>query len=365
MTISTRAAVAFDDNRPLVVTQLDLEAPGPGEVLIQLKAAGLCHTDLQFIDGSRDYQNYPIVLGHEGAGVVVECGTGVTSVAAGDHVIPLSIPECGQCQNCLSGKTNICQRFLDRPGGTVEFSLEGKNVAAFSGLGTFSEYTVVQEYALAKVSKEAPLDIVCCVGCAVATGIGAALFTAKINEGCSVAVFGIGGIGVNVLQGAKLGGAKQIIAIDTNPGKEAIARTFGATDFINAADAGEELLDIIRASSGGGVDYSFECVGHPSLINTAIESTHIGWGETVLIGIPSGGKLLTVDPYTLFNGRKVMGSWAGNTKLRSQLPMIVDWYLDGKIQLDALVSHRLSLNNINKGFELMKRGDGLRSVVIF
>ncbi len=365
MSIKSRAAVAFSDNSPLSIVELDLRPPGPGEVLVQLKAAGLCHTDLQFIDGSRNYSDYPIVLGHEGAGVVVECGEGVGSVVPGDHVIPLSIPECGVCKNCLSGKTNICQRFIDTPEGVVKFSYEGQSVNAFSGLGTFSEFTVVPECALANVSRQAPLELLCCVGCAVATGVGAALYTADIESGNSVAVFGIGGIGVNVIQGAKLAGAENIIAIDSNPAKKSMAMAFGATNFIDASAEGDGLLEAVRALSGGGVDVSFECVGSPKLINTAIEASHIGWGQTVLIGIPPGGQQLNIDPYSLFNGRKLMSSWAGNTRMRSQLPEIVDWYLQGKLELDALVSHRFSLEEINSGFDLMKTGGALRSVVVY
>ena len=363
--IKTRAAVAFSDNSPLTIVELDLQPPAAGQVLVQLKATGLCHTDLQFIDGSRNYSDYPIVLGHEGAGVVVECGAGVSSVVPGDHVIPLSIPQCGICKNCLSGKTNICQRFIDTPEGVVKFSYEGESVNAFAGLGTFSEYTVVPEYALAQVSSKAPLEIMCCLGCAVATGVGAALYTADIDVGNSVAVFGIGGIGVNVIQGAKLAGAEKIIAIDTNPAKKDIALAFGATDFINASAEADGLLEAVRVLSDGGVDVSFECVGSPRLINTAIEASHIGWGQTVLIGIPSGGQQLTIDPYSLFNGRKLMSSWAGNTRMRSQLPEIVEWYLQGRIELDALVSHRFSLEQINSGFDLMKTGEALRSVVVY
>lgn len=365
MPIKTRAAVAFKDNSPLILTELELQGPGPGEVLLRLTATGLCHTDLQFIDGSRDYRDYPIVLGHEGAGVVVECGEGVDSVAVDDHVIPLSIPECGVCENCLSGKTNICQSFIDRPEGIVEFSLQGSKVNAFSGLGTFSEYTVVAEQAVAKVNRAADLEVLCCVGCAVATGVGAALFTADIERGASVAVFGIGGIGVNVLQGAKLAGAEQIIAIDNNPEKKAVAETFGATDFIDARAAGNGLLDAIQTVSKGGVDVSFECVGIPGLIDTVIEATRVGWGQVVLIGIPPAGQQLQINPYSLFNGRKIMGSWAGNTKLRTQLPQLVDWYLQGDLDLDSLISHRLSLEEINRGFDLMKRSESLRSVVVF
>lgn len=365
MSIKARAAVAFSDNNPLSIVELELRPPGVGEVLVQLKATGLCHTDLQFIDGSRDYSDYPIVLGHEGAGVVVECGEGVSSVVPGDHVIPLSIPECGVCKNCLSGKTNICQSFIDSPEGVVQFTYEGRKVGAFSGLGTFSEFTVVPEFALARISREAPLDILCCVGCAVATGVGAALYTADIEQGNSVAVFGVGGIGVNVIQGAKLAGAEQIIAIDTNPQKETIARKFGATDFIDVSAAGDELLESVRHLSDGGVDVSFECVGSPLLINTAIEASHIGWGQTVLIGIPSGGQQLNINPYSLFNGRKLMSSWAGNTRMRSQLPEIVEWYLEGKLELDSLVSHRFTLDEINSGFDLMKSGKSLRSVVLY
>lgn len=362
--MKTKAAFARAQNTPIAVDLFTLDGPRQGEVLISMKAAGLCHSDMSFFAGERIWSDYPMVLGHEGAGVVLECGPGVTSVKPGDHVIPVGIPECGSCPACRSRKTNLCDYYF-RPTERRPFSLNGRPTRAFCELGTFSETIVVREMQVTKIRADAPLDVVCCLGCAGATGIGAAIFTAKMEAGTSAAVFGLGGIGLNVVEGARLSGASIIIGIDTNPAKEAAARAVGATHFINPAEAGDDLVGHIREITGGGADYSFECVGHAGVLRNAVECTRLGWGTTVTLGILPGTQEIALRPRALQEGRRLMGSYLGNIKTRSELPQLVDWYMDGKLSLDGLISHRITLDDIGAGFDLIASGEARRVVIDF
>jgi len=363
MTMNVRAAIATAPNEPFTIATVQLEGPGPGEVLIQVKATGLCHSDLNAYEGKTPWQ-FPAILGHEAAGVVVECGPGVTQFKKGDHVIPFLIPHCGKCGYCASDKTNLCQEALVRlrPGKT-HFSLNGKPITQLWGLGTFAEYTVLPIDTIAKVRDDAPFDRICYIGCGATTGLGAALFSAKVEAGSSVVVFGLGGIGLNVVQGAKLAGAKTIIGIDTNDAKEAIAREMGVTHFINPSKV-DKLAPAVLQLTGLGADYSFECIGNPNVMRTALECTNMAWGVAYIIGVAAHGAELTAFPGNLFMGRKWTGAYMGGARL-TRLPEVVDWYMQGKINLDKLITHRLKLEQIGEGFELMKRGQAIRSVITF
>jgi len=357
-----KAAVVFRAGGSLEIRTVDLAEPGDGEVLVKMQAAGLCHSDLSALEGKLGaVVSFPIILGHEGAGVVISCGPGVRSLKPGDHVVPVAIPECGVCSNCTSGKTNICEEARRPPASP--FSLDGEEVSAFCSLGTFAEYSVITETRLAKVRPGAPDDIVCCIGCGVITGVGAALQTAKVTPGSSVAIVGMGGIGLSVLQGARIAGANRIIAIDRNPAREQICREYGATDFIKAGEV-ENLGAAIRAIVPAGVDFAFECVGHTGLMRTMLEATNNCWGMGISVGIPGGGAEVTFDPASFMSGRTWRGSKLGGERTRTTVPRLVDWYCDGFLKLDELVTHRLPLEQINRGFDMMKSGEAIRSVVV-
>ncbi len=368
--MQTRAAVATGPGEPLSIETVDLEGPKAGEVLVEIKATGLCHTDAFTLSGDDPEGLFPAILGHEGAGVVLEVGEGVRSVAPGDHVIPLYTPECRQCKFCLSGKTNLCGAIRETqgrgvmPDGTSRFSLNGKPLHHFMGTSTFSNHTVLPEIAVAKIREDAPFDKVCYIGCGVTTGLGAVINTAKVEPGANVAVFGLGGIGLNVIQGARLVGANRIIGIDLNPGKRALAEKFGMTDFINPRDVDDVVAAVIEMT-GGGVDYSFECIGNVDVMRQALECCHKGWGESIIIGVAGAGKEISTRPFQLVTGRVWRGTAFGGAKGRTDVPKIVDWYLNGKINIDDLITHTLQLDQINDGFELMHRGESIRSVVVY
>lgn len=362
MTLNVRAAVVHAPNTPFVIETLQLEGPREGEVLIQIKATGLCHSDLNALDGKSPWA-FPALLGHEAAGIVVECGPGVTKFSPGDHVIPFLIPHCGKCGYCHSPKTNLCVEAFNRlRPRESRFSLNGKPVSQLWGLGTFADYTVLPQDTIVKVRDDAPFDAICYIGCGATTGIGAALFAAKIEAGSSVVVFGLGGIGLNVVQGARLAGARQIIGVDTNPAKEAIARKLGATDFVNP-QAVEKIVSHLMKATAGGADYSFECIGAPSVMRQALECTNPAWGVSYALGVAPHGAEMSTIPATLFMGRKWTGCYMGGASL-GKLPEIVDWYVDRKIDLDSLITHRLPLERINEGFDMMKSGESIRSVIV-
>lgn len=368
--MKTRAAIAWKAGQPLTIETVDLEGPKAGEVLVEVRATGICHTDQYTLSGADPEGLFPAILGHEGAGVVVEVGPGVTSARRDDHVIPLYTPECRHCKFCLSRKTNLCQLIRGTqgkglmPDATSRFSLDGRPILHYMGTSTFSNYIVVPEIALAKIRPDAPFDTACYIGCGVTTGVGAVLFTAKVEAGANVAVFGLGGIGLNVVQGAKMVGADKIIGIDLNPGREAMARAFGMTHFLNPKDQ-PDLVDAIVQLTGGGADYSFECVGNTTLMRQALECTHKGWGRSIIIGVAEAGAEIGTRPFQLVTGRKWEGSAFGGARGRTDVPKIVDWYMDGKIRIDPLITHRLKLDEINTGFELMKKGESIRSVVVY
>ena len=368
--MKTKAAVAWEAAKPLSIETVDLEGPKAGEVLVEVKATGICHTDWFTLSGDDPEGLFPSILGHEGAGVVVDVGPGVTSVAKGDHVIPLYTPECRQCKFCLSRKTNLCQAIRGTqgkglmPDGTSRFSIDGKPLLHYMGTSTFANHIVVPEIALAKIRPDAPFDIVCYIGCGVTTGVGAVLFTAKVEAGANVVVFGLGGIGLNVIQGAKMVGANRIIGVDTNPGREAMARRFGMTDFINPAKV-DNVVDAVVQLTDGGADYSFECIGNTTTMRQALECCHKGWGQSIIIGVAPAGAEIATRPFQLVTGRQWKGSAFGGARGRTDVPKIVDWYMDKKIAIDDLITHRLKLDDINEGFALMKRGESIRSVVLF
>ena len=345
---------------------LVLEGPRENEVLIRMKAAGLCRSDLMLFDGTRtEWADYPIVLGHEGAGVVLECGPGVSTVRPGDHVIPVAIPECGVCAACRSGRTNQCDEYF-RPTARRPFSLKGQPIRAFCELGTFADHIVVREMQVTKIRKDAPLDVVCCLGCAGMTGIGSALYLAKVEKDASVVVFGAGGIGLNVMQGARLAGARMIVAVDVNAAKEAGARASGATHFVDSRDlANDALIGHLHELTGGGADYAFECVGGAHLLRQAVECTRRGWGTTVMVGVLPGTEEVTLRPRSLLEGRKLMGAYLGNVKTRTDLPTLVDWVMERKLTLESLISHRIALDEIEKGFDMLASGQALRTVIVF
>jgi S-(hydroxymethyl)glutathione dehydrogenase/alcohol dehydrogenase len=363
-----KAAVAFEAAKPLVVEQIDLEGPKPGEVLVRLVATGVCHTDAYTLSGRDSEGLFPSVLGHEGAGVVEEIGKGVTSVAPGDHVIPLYTPECRQCKFCLSGKTNLCITLRDKqgkglmPDGTSRLSYKGRMIHHYMGTSTFAEKTVLPEIALAKIRKDAPFDKVCLFGCAVSTGIGAALYTAKVEPGSTVAVFGLGGVGLSVIQGAAMAGAEKIIAIDTNPRKFELAKQFGATHTVNPRETAN-LVEAVLEVSGGGCDYSFECIGNVEVMGQALQVAHRGWGQSIIIGVAGSGEEIHARPFLLVTGRSWRGSAFGGVKGRTQVPKFVDQYMSGRIKLDEYVTVKMPLEDINDAFQKMHEGEVIRSVI--
>jgi len=368
--MKTRAAVAFEAGKPLEILEIDLEGPKAGEVLVEMKATGVCHTDAFTLSGDDPEGAFPVVLGHEGAGIVMEIGEGVTSVKVGDTVIPLYTPECRECEFCLNPKTNLCQKIRATqgaglmPDGTTRFSHEGTDLLHYMGCSTFANHIVVPEIALAKIRDDAPLDKVCYIGCGVTTGVGAVIFDAKVEPGSTVVVFGLGGIGLNCIQGARIAGASQIIGIDINEGKVELAEKFGMTHFINPKNV-ENTVDAIVELTGGGADYSFECIGNVNTMRQALECSHKGWGESWIIGVAGAGQEISTRPFQLVTGRSWKGSAFGGARGRTDVPKIVDWYMDGKINIDDLITHTMPLEDINKAFDLMHSGESIRSVVIY
>lgn len=368
--MDVRAAVAYKAGQPLQLENVQLDGPREGEVLVDIRATGICHTDACTLSGSDPEGLFPTILGHEGAGVVVEVGTGVNSVAQGDHVIPLYTPECRECKFCRSGKTNLCGAIRKTqgqglmPDGTSRFSHNGATVYHYMGTSTFSEYTVLPEIALAKIREDAPFDKVCYIGCGVTTGLGAVINTAKVEPGSNVAVFGLGGIGLNVIQGSRLVGADRIIGIDINPSKRELAERFGMTNFINPLDVDDVVAAIVDMTDGG-VDYSFECIGNVQIMRQALECCHKGWGESIIIGVAGSGQEINTRPFQLVTGRVWRGTAFGGARGRTDVPKIVDWYMNGKINIDDLITHTLSFEDINRGFDLMHAGESIRSVVIY
>jgi len=369
--MKSKAAIAFSAGQPLEVVEIDVEGPKENEVLVRIIATGVCHTDAFTLSGKDPEGIFPSILGHEGGGVVEEVGKGVTTLKPGDHVIPLYIPECGECQFCKSEKTNLCQKIRTTqgkglmPDGTTRFSYKGKPIFHYMGTSTFSEYTVLPEISLAKINPEAPLDRVCLLGCGVTTGIGAVLNTAKVEPGASVAVFGCGGIGLSCIQGAVLAKAGRIIAVDTNPEKFTLARQLGATDCVNPKNYNKPIQDVIIELTQGGVDYSFECVGNTGLMRSALECCHKGWGQSIIIGVAGAGEEISTRPFQLVTGRTWKGSAFGGVKGRSQLPKYVDQYIDQIINIDDFVTHNLKIDDINEAFTLMKEGKSIRSIIHF
>jgi len=369
--MDVRAAVAHEAGKPLEIETVQLDGPGEDEVLVEIKATGVCHTDAFTLSGDDPEGLFPSILGHEGAGVVVEVGNGVKSIAVGDHVIPLYIPECRQCKSCLSGKTNLCTAIRDTqgkglmPDGTSRFSLNGSALYHYMGTSTFANYTVLPEIAVAKIREDAPFDKVCYIGCGVTTGIGAVINTAKVEPGANVVVFGLGGIGLNVLQGARMAGANKIIGVDLNASKRALAEKFGMTHFVNPSDAGGDLVAHLVDLTDGGADYSFECIGNVNTMRQALECCHRGWGVSVIIGVAGGGQEISTRPFQLVTGRVWKGTAFGGAKSRTQVPRIVDWYMDGKINIDDLITHTMPIEDINKAFNLMHEGESIRSVVTY
>ncbi|MEQ9637503.1 MAG: S-(hydroxymethyl)glutathione dehydrogenase/class III alcohol dehydrogenase [Devosia marina] len=375
--MKTRAAVALAAGKPLEIVEVDLEGPKAGEVLIEIKATGLCHTDDFTLSGADPEGLFPSILGHEGAGVVVEVGAGVTSLKKGDHVIPLYTPECRECYSCRSGKTNLCTAIRATqgqglmPDGTSRFSLEGKPIYHYMGCSTFSNYTVMPEIAVAKIDPAAAFDKVCYVGCGVTTGIGAVINTAKVEIGATAVVFGLGGIGLNVIQGLRLAGADMIIGVDINNGKKEWGERFGMTHFVNPTEIGEDIVPYLvnltkrRGDLIGGADYTFDCTGNTKVMRQALECAHRGWGKSVVIGVAGAGQEISTRPFQLVTGRTWMGTAFGGAKGRTDVPKIVDWYLDGKIDIDPMITHTLRLEDINKGFDMMHSGESIRSVVVY
>src|ERR1700761_9603959 len=368
--MKVRAAVSYKAGDPLVIEQVDLDGPKAGEVLIEIKATGLCHTDEFTRSGADPEGLFPSILGHEGAGIVVDVGPGVTSLKKGDHVIPLYMPECRQCKSCLSHKTNLCTAIRATqgkglmPDGTSRFSLGGKPIHHYMGTSTFANHIVVPEIALARIRDDAPFDKVCYIGCGVTTGVGAVVYTAKVEAGANVVVFGLGGIGLNVIQGARMVGADKIIGVDLNPGRVELAKKFGMTHFINPNEV-ENVVDHIVQLTDGGADYSFECIGNTKVMRQALECTHKGWGQSFIIGVAAAGEEISTRPFQLVTGRQWKGSAFGGARGRTDVPKIVDWYMEGKIAIDPLITHTLKLEDINHGFELMERGESIRSVVLY
>ncbi len=369
--MKTRAAVAYKAGSPLTIETVDLEGPRAGEVLVEIKATGICHTDEYTLSGADPEGLFPAILGHEGAGVVVDVGPGVTSLRKGDHVIPLYVPECRQCEYCVSHKTNLCQAIRVTqgqglmPDGSSRFSLGGERLLHYMGTSTFSNFTVVPEIALAKIRPDAPFDKVCYIGCGVTTGIGAVINTAKVEPGANVVVFGLGGIGLNVIQGARLAGANMIVGVDMNPAKRELAERFGMTHFVNPKEVGGDLVPYLVDLTKGGADYSFECIGNVDVMRQALECCHKGWGVSVIIGVAGAGQEIRTRPFQLVTGRVWKGTAFGGARGRTDVPRIVDWYMDGKIEIDPLITHTLPLADINKGFDLMHAGESIRAVVVY
>ena len=366
--MKTKAAVAFESAKPLEIAEVDLDGPKSGEVLIEIKATGVCHTDAFTLSGDDPEGAFPAILGHEGAGVVLEVGDGVKDLKIGDHVIPLYTPECRVCNFCLNPKTNLCQSIRVTqgrglmPDGTSRFSLDGQEILHYMGCSTFSNYTVLPEIAVAKVREDAPFDKICYIGCGVTTGIGAVAFTMKVEPGSTVAVFGLGGIGLNVIQGAKMVGAARIIGIDLNNSKQSLATQFGMTDFINPTDV-ENVVDYIVDMTGGGVDYSFECIGNVSVMRQALECCHKGWGQSCIVGVAGAGQEISTRPFQLVTGRSWRGTAFGGARGRTDVPRIVDWYMEGRLNIDDLITHKMPLEQINEAFDLMHEGKSIRSVI--
>jgi len=369
--MKTRAAVAFEAGKPLEICDVELEGPKEGEVLVEIKATGICHTDEFTRSGADPEGIFPAILGHEGAGVVVDVGTGVKSLKKGDHVIPLYTPECRECDYCTSGKTNLCQSIRETqgrgvmPDGTSRFSIKGEPTFHYMGTSTFANHTVVPEIALAKVREDAPFESICYIGCGVTTGIGAVINTAKVQPGDNVVVFGLGGIGLNVIQGARLAGANMIVGVDINPDRKAWGEKFGMTHFVNPNEVEGDLVPYIVDLTKGGADYSFECIGNVNVMRDALECCHKGWGTSIIIGVAGAGQEISTRPFQLVTGRNWRGTAFGGAKGRTDVPRIVDWYMDGKIEIDPMITHTMSLDEINKGFELMHTGESIRGVVKF
>lgn len=369
--MKVKAAVAFGAQKPLSLETVDLSAPQPGEVLVEIKATGVCHTDAYTLSGADPEGLFPSILGHEGAGIVAEIGAGVTSVKPGDKVIPLYIPECRQCPYCLSMKTNLCQAIRTTqgkgvmPNGTSRFSLNGEKLYHYMGTSTFANYTVLPEIALAKIREDAPLEKVCLIGCGVTTGLGAVVNTAKVEPGANVVVFGLGGIGLNVIQGAKMVGASKIVGVDINPDKRPLAEKYGMTDFVNPQEIEGDLVAYLVELTNGGADYSFECIGNTQVMRQALECCHKGWGVSTIIGVAGTGQEISTRPFQLVTGRVWQGSAFGGARGRTDVPKIVDWYMEGKINIDDLVTHVMPIDRINDAFDLMHKGESIRSVVTF
>jgi S-(hydroxymethyl)glutathione dehydrogenase / alcohol dehydrogenase len=369
--VDVRAAVAYSAGAPLVVETVQLDGPKAGEVLVEIKATGICHTDEFTRSGADPEGLFPAILGHEGAGIVVDVGPGVTSVKKGDHVIPLYTPECRQCKSCLSRKTNLCTAIRATqgkgvmPDGTSRFSLDGKPIYHYMGCSTFANFTVLPEIAIAKIREDAPFEKVCYIGCGVTTGIGAVINTAKVEPGANVVVFGLGGIGLNVVQGARIAGANMIVGVDTNPAREMLARKFGVTHFVNPKEVKGDLVPYLVDLTGGGADYSFECIGNVDVMRQALECCHRGWGVSVIIGVAGSGQEIRTRPFQLVTGRVWKGTAFGGARGRTDVPKIVDWYMSGKINIDDLITHVLPLDRINEGFDLMHEGKSIRAVVTY
>ena len=370
--MKTRAAVAWEAGKPLTIETIEIGGPKAGEVLVEVMATGICHTDAYTLSGLDSEGKFPAILGHEGAGIVREVGAGVTTLKAGDHVIPLYTPECRSCKSCLSRRTNLCTSIRATqgrglmPDGTSRFSCDGGEVFHYMGCSTFANFTVLPEIALAKVREDAPFDKICYIGCGVTTGIGAVIFTAKVEPGANVVVFGLGGIGLNVIQGAKMVGADKIVGVDLNPAKRAMAERFGMTHFINPAEVGrDKVVQAIVDLTDGGADFSFDCTGNVHVMRQALECCHRGWGESIVIGVAGAGQEIATRPFQLVTGRVWRGTAFGGARGRTDVPKIVDWYMEKKINIDDLITHRLDLADINRGFELMKSGESIRSVVLY
>ncbi len=369
--MKTRAALAFESGKPLEIVEVTIEPPKAGEVLVEIKATGICHTDAFTLSGEDPEGQFPAILGHEGAGVVVEIGEGVTSLRPGDHVIPLYTPECRECDFCLNPKTNLCQAIRTTqgqgvmPDGTSRFSYNGEKVLHYMGCSTFANHTVLPEIALAKVRKDAPFEKICYIGCGVTTGVGAVLNTAKVETGSTVVVFGLGGIGLNVIQGCRLVGAARIVGVDVNPAREALGRKFGMTDFVNPSKVKGDVVGHLVELTGGGADYSFECIGNVETMRQALECCHKGWGESVIIGVAGAGAEISTRPFQLVTGRVWRGTAFGGARGRTDVPKIVDWYMEGRLDIDSLITHELPLERINDAFDLMHAGESIRSVVVY
>jgi S-(hydroxymethyl)glutathione dehydrogenase/alcohol dehydrogenase len=369
--VDIRAAVAFEAGKPLTIETVQLDGPKAGEVLIEIKATGICHTDAYTLSGKDPEGLFPAILGHEGAGVVVEVGEGVTTLKPGDHVIPLYTPECRQCEYCLSRKTNLCQAIRATqgrgvmPDGSSRFSIDGTMLHHYMGTSTFANYTVLPEIAVAKIREDAPFDKVCYIGCGVTTGVGAVINTAKVEPGARVVVFGLGGIGLNVIQGARMVGASQIVGVDINPARHPLAEKFGMTDFVNPKEVEGDLVPYLVELTKGGADYSFECIGNVNVMRQALECCHKGWGVSVIIGVAGAGEEIRTRPFQLVTGRVWKGTAFGGARGRTDVPQIVDWYMEGKIDIDDLITHVMPLEQINDAFDLMHKGESIRSVVTF